>query len=149
MRKYSKETSVGVFIFICLLCVGYLTIKLGKLEILGTNSYTVSARFSSVAGLREGASVEIAGVQVGSVSRIMLDQDFGVAVVQMRINKGITLSADVIASVKTSGLIGDKYIRLSPGGDPEILEDGGKITETEPAVDLEELISKYVFGEVK
>ncbi len=148
MQKYAKETSVGVFVLICLLCVGYLTIKLGKLDVFGTNSYTVSARFASVAGLRPGSSVEIGGVQVGTVSDIALDQEFGVAVVFMRIKKDIALSSDVIASVKTSGLIGDKYIRLTPGGDPEHLEDGGKITETESAVDLEELISKYVFGGV-
>lgn len=148
MQKYAKETSVGVFVLICLLCVGYLTIKLGKLDVFGASSYTVSARFASVAGLRPGSSVEIAGVQVGMVSKIELDQEYGVAVVFLRIDKHIALSTDVIASVKTSGLIGDKYIRLTPGGDPERLEDGGIITETESAVDLEELISKYVFGNV-
>lgn len=148
MKKYSKETLVGVFVLICLLCVGYLTVKLGKLEIFGGNTYKVTARFSSVAGLRQGASVEIAGVPVGMVDAITLDTEYGVAVVVMSIDKDVSLSMDVIASVKTSGLIGDKYIKLTPGGDPEPIEDGGKITETESAVDLESLISKYVFGDV-
>ena len=148
MHKYAKETWVGVFVFICLLCVGYLTIKLGKLEVFGGDSYRVSARFSSVSGLRPGADVDIAGVSVGSVERIDLDQDFGVAVVTLRIRKDVALSTDVIASIKTSGLIGDKYVRLTPGGEPEYLADGGLIRETEPAIDLEALIGKYVFGDV-
>lgn len=148
MNKYTREVSVGIFVFICLLCVGYLTIKLGKLEIFGSDSYQVTARFSSVAGLREGADVEIAGVPVGTVDSITLDAAFGVAVVVLRIDEDVPLSLDTIASVKTSGLIGDKYIKLTPGGDPDTIEDGGNLTETESAVDLEELISKYVFGEV-
>lgn len=148
MKKYARETSVGIFVFVCLLCVGYLTIKLGKLEIFGSATYEVSARFSSVAGLRAGADVEIAGVPVGSVDSITLDPEFGVADVVLRIEKDVPLSLDTIASVKTSGLIGDKYIKLTPGGDPDTIEDGGQITETESAVDLESLISKYVFGDV-
>ncbi len=148
MKKYSKETSVGVFVLICLLCVGYLTVKLGKMEVLGDNTYTLFARFSSVAGLRSGAEVEIAGVPVGKVASISLDNEEALARVVLAIRKDIQLSDDVIASVKTSGLIGDKYIKLTPGGSLDILEPGDEITETESAVDIEELISKYVFGGV-
>lgn len=148
MQKYSRELWVGVFVLICLLCVGYLTVKLGKLDIFGSNTYAVTAKFSSVSGLRTGAAVEIAGVEVGKVASIRLNPEFGVAVVSLEIKKDVPLSEDVIASVKTSGLIGDKYIKLTPGGAPEVLADGGTITETESAVDLEELISKYVFGDV-
>lgn len=148
MQKYTKETSVGIFVLICLLCVGYLTIKLGKMEVLNNNGYTVFARFSSITGLRSGAEVEIAGVPVGKVGKITLDQDEGLALVELQIEKDIELSDDVIASVKTSGLIGDKYIKLSPGGSLDTLENGSEITDTESAVDIEELISKYVFGGV-
>ncbi len=148
MKKYARETSVGIFVFVCLLCVGYLTVKLGKLELFGSATYEVSARFSSVAGLRAGANVEIAGVPVGTVDSVALDTEFGVAEVVLRIKNDVPLSLDTIASVKTSGLIGDKYIKLTPGGAPETIEDGGEITETESAVDLEGLISKYVFGDV-
>jgi len=148
MQKYTKETAVGVFVFIGLLCVAYLTLKLGRMEIMGTDSYQVSARFSSVTGLSKGADVEMAGVRVGKVAAIDLDQSLGVAVVVLSIDKKVSLTDDVIASVKTSGLIGDKYIKLSPGGSPDTLAEGGVITETESAVDLEELISKYVFGKV-
>jgi phospholipid/cholesterol/gamma-HCH transport system substrate-binding protein len=148
MKKSSVETAVGIFVLICILCVGYLTIRLGKMELLGGNYYTLSARFQSVSGLKQGAHIEIAGIQIGSVSSISYDQDRQVALVEMKIQKGVSLTDDVIASVKTSGLIGDKYIKLSPGGSDMDLESGEMITTTEPAVDLEELISKYVFGDV-
>lgn len=148
MQKYSKELWVGVFVFICLLCVGYLTIKLGKLEIFGNDSYSLTAKFSSVAGLRSGADVEMAGVHIGTVAAISLDPEFGIAIVKMQIENRVPLSVDTIASVKTSGLIGDKYIKLTPGGATDKLKNGDSITETESAIDIEELISKYVFGDV-
>ncbi|GFM33380.1 outer membrane lipid asymmetry maintenance protein MlaD [Desulfovibrio subterraneus] len=149
MKKYAKETSVGVFVLICLLCVGYLTIKLGKMEVMGADTYTVTARFASITGLRVGADVEIAGVPVGKVASITLDQQDSLASVALAIRKDVELTDDVIASVKTSGLIGDKYIKLAPGGSTTTLGQGDEITETESAVDIEELISKYVFGGVK
>ena len=148
MEKYRKETLVGCFVLAGLLCVAYLTIHLGHMEVLGGDGYTVRARFASVSGLRTGADVEIAGVPIGRVAGIALEQDTGAAIVSLRINPGVTLAEDTMASVKTAGLIGDKYIRLSPGGGDEALKDGDVIAETESAVDLEELISKYIFGNV-
>jgi phospholipid/cholesterol/gamma-HCH transport system substrate-binding protein len=147
--KYSKETWVGVFVLAGILCVGYLTVKLGKMEIFSQDAYTVSARFANVSGLRAGADVEMSGVPVGKVGSITLDQDNGAAVVQFQIDNGIMLTDDVIASVKTSGLIGDKFVKMSQGGSPDILEPGDFITETESTVDIEELVSKYAFGDVK
>lgn len=148
MKRYSVEVAVGVFVLIGLVCIGYLTIKLGQMQWLGDNYYHVNARFQSVAGLRTGAQVEISGVQVGQVAAIELDPVRQVALVRLRILKEVELSDDVIASVKTSGLIGDKYVRLSPGGSDTLLADGDMIIETESALDVEELISKYVFGGV-
>ena len=148
MKKTSVEISVGIFVLIGIICVGYLTIKLGKMELLGDNYYPLYARFRSISGLKAGTQVEIAGVPVGNVDSISLDHEEMVAIVRLKILNGIDLSDDVIASVKTSGLIGDKYINLSPGGSDEILKPGDYITETESAIDLEELISKYVFGKV-
>ena len=148
MRKVSTETVVGLFVLAGIICVGYLTIRLGKMEILGNNTYTVYGRFESVTGLTKGASIEIAGVQIGQVSDITLDKERYVAVVAMKIEKGIKLTDDVIASLKTAGLIGDKFVKLTPGGSNIVLKDGDIITETESGVDLEELISKYVFGKV-
>lgn len=148
MQKYSLEFSVGVFVLIGMACLGYLTVKLGKMELFGNEGYALSARFASVAGLKTGAGVEIAGVQVGKVTAITLDRDYS-ARVSMQIGEGVALSDDSIASVKTSGLIGDKYISISLGGSDEYLTNGGEIVETQSAVDLEALISKYVFGGVQ
>lgn len=148
MKKYSLEFAVGIFVLIGLMCLGYLTVKLGKMEVFGTDGYTVTARFTSVAGLRAGAAIEIGGVPVGKVTGISLAGNYA-ADVTLLINNGVELSDDSIASVKTSGLIGDKYISISVGGSPDMLAHGGEITETESAVDIEALISKYVFGGVE
>lgn len=148
MRKTTVEVAVGVFVLIGLLCVGYLTVKLGQMRLMGDGYYTLNAQFGSVAGLKAGAQVEISGVQVGKVDAIRLDLEDMVAVVQLKIKKDVVLTDDVIASIKTAGLIGDKYVKLSPGGSDEILDDGDTIWETESPLDIEELISKYVFGGV-
>ena len=148
MQKYTRETSVGIFVFIGLICVAYLTIKLGKLEFFDDGMYDLQARFSSVSGLHAGAEVEIAGVPVGKVSTITLDQERVVAVVVMSIQDDVVLDDETFASVKTSGIIGDKYINLSPGGGLETLKEGDVIINTEPSIDLEALISKYVFGDI-
>jgi phospholipid/cholesterol/gamma-HCH transport system substrate-binding protein len=148
MNRSSIEIGVGIFVLLGMICVGYLTIRLGKMELLGDDSYAVYAHFQSVSGLNAGASVEMAGVQVGQVGSISLSREEKVAIVKMKIQKGMVLSDDVIASVKTSGLIGDKFIKLSPGGSDQILGPEDTILETESAIDLEELISKYVFGGV-
>ena len=143
-----KEALVGLFVLAGILCVGYLTIKLGRMEIGRGDGYELQARFASVTGLRTGAEVEISGVRVGRVTGIHLDQDQSAAIVTMKLDSSVRLTDDVMASVKTSGLIGDKYIDLAPGGSGEPLNPGDTITDTESAVDIEALISKYVFGKV-
>ncbi len=148
MGKQSVELIVGVFVLICMVCVGYLTIKVGQMDIMGGATYEVSARFQSVAGLKKGADVEIAGVNVGKVSSVEIDPEDLVANVVIKVDNAIALTDDTIASVRTAGLIGDKYIKLSPGGSDENLADGDEIEETESAVDIMELISKYAFGSV-
>ncbi|MBU1054533.1 MAG: outer membrane lipid asymmetry maintenance protein MlaD [Proteobacteria bacterium] len=148
MKKKSIETSVGIFFLLGLICVGYLTIKLGKIELLSDNNYPVYAKFNSVSGLKKGSQVEMAGVKIGTIDSISLSKKDARALVKIKIANGIVLTDDVIASIKTSGLIGDKYIKISPGGSDIVLKSGDTITETESAVDIEELISKYVFGGV-
>ncbi|WP_319522865.1 outer membrane lipid asymmetry maintenance protein MlaD [uncultured Desulfosarcina sp.] len=149
MKKTSVETAVGVFVMIGLISVAYMTIKLGKMEWFGDGYYLLDARFDSVSGLKTGAQVDMAGVEIGQVADIRLDNERQVAVVQLKIREGIMLTDDVIASVKTSGLIGDKYIRLTPGGSDRILKPGDMIIDTESALDIEELVSKYVFGDAE
>lgn len=149
MEKYKIETAVGVFVLAGLLCVAYLTIKLGKLDVIGDDDYTVTARFNDVTGLKTGAYVELAGVRIGKVDAIALDPKTNIALVTLSIQNGVTLTDDAIASVKTSGLIGDKFIKVSPGGSDDRLKPGGVITETESSVEIGDLIGKYVFGGVK
>lgn len=148
MKKYSLETAVGLFVLAGLLCVAYLTVKLGKLEVIGGDSYTVKARFLDVTGLKNGANVELAGVRIGRVDDIVLSPDKR-AMVALRIDKSVKLTDDAIASIKTSGLIGDKYVKITPGGAGDPVAPGGILTETESSVDIGDLIGKYVFGGVK
>ena len=162
MKKYSMEFSVGIFVLIGLICVAYLTVKLGKMELFSNRGYSVTARFTSITGLKTGASVELAGVPVGKVTAISLEPDNMAqlpenydgpynyrARVTLLINEGVRLSDDAIASIKTSGLIGDKYVSLSLGGSETLLAQGDEIEDTEANLDIEALISKYMFGEVK
>ncbi len=140
--------AVGIFMLIGIACVGYLTVQLGKMQWLGDNFYALNARFKSAEGLKTGSQIDIAGVKVGQVGSIQFDPKRQMALVQLKIQKDIVLTDDVIASVKTSGLIGDRYIKLSPGGSDVVLKPGDQITDTESAIDFEDLISKYVFGKV-
>lgn len=148
-KKYYIELTVGVFVFISILCIGYLTVKLGKMELVGDKYYTIKARFSNITGLKTGNEVRISGVEVGRVKKIELNtQDYS-AIVYMDIRKDVKLSDDSIASIKTNGLIGDKYITISPGGSEIYLNPGDMIVDTEPPLDFEDLVNKYVFGSVK
>ena len=148
MKKYSMETMVGIFVVIGLLCIAYMTIKLGNVGFLGDNSYTLYARFNKITGLRVGNPVDMVGLEVGKVAAFALDQKDLVAIVELKINNGIKVYDDAIASIKTEGLIGDKYVSLDPGGGGDLLKPGGTILDTESPVDLQELISKYAFGDV-
>jgi phospholipid/cholesterol/gamma-HCH transport system substrate-binding protein len=149
MKKYALETTVGIFVLAGLLCVAYLTVKLGKLEVLGGDTYVVQAKFKDVTGLKSGAYVEMAGVRIGRVAGIALDPKDSSPVVTLDIQNGIKLTDDTMASIKTSGLIGDKFVKVSPGGSDVLLKPGSLIVETESSVDLGDLIGKYVFGGVK
>lgn len=144
--RLSLELAVGAFMIAGILCLGYLSIKLGKVEWLGSRGYEVFATFSDVGGLRNGASVVIAGVDVGRVQAITLE-DYEARVV-LEINPDLKLHDDAIVSIKTRGLIGEKYVQLSAGAADEIIKPGGRIRQTESAVDLEALISKYAFGKL-
>ena len=147
----TRATTVGLFVLIGLLCVAYMTIKLGKMELFSGDGFEVTASFTNVSGLRVGADIEIAGVPVGNVSGIQLhrtDTDT-LAIVTLRFNTDPQLPDDTMASVRTAGLIGDKFIEITPGGSSEILGAGDSILDTEPAMDIGSLISKYAFGEVK
>lgn len=147
----NRETAVGIFVLLGLLCVAWLAIKLGRMELFSSQGFELEARFDSASGLRVGADVELAGVPVGRVTSIRLDDQpqGNQAIVDIRLDKNLHLSDDTMASIKTSGIIGDKYISLSRGGSETELKPGDAIVETESPIDLESLISKYAFGDVK
>jgi phospholipid/cholesterol/gamma-HCH transport system substrate-binding protein len=146
MKKFDLELAVGLLIIAGIICLGYLSIKLGKMEVWGGKGYDVDAIFSDVGGLKIGASIEIAGVEVGRVKSITLD-NYQARVV-LNLSENVKLQEDAIASIKTKGLIGEKYIEITPGGLAKVIPPGGRIRETQAAVDLEELISKFVFGKI-
>jgi phospholipid/cholesterol/gamma-HCH transport system substrate-binding protein len=146
MTRINTEVVVGFFLFLGLLALGYLAVKLGKMEVVGSSGYTVHATFPNIAGLRVGSPVEIAGVDVGWVEGISLKNYQ--AVVNFRIKDEVQLPDDSIASIRTKGLIGEQFVRISPGGAESILPPGGEIKETEPPVDIMELIANYAFGKI-
>lgn len=149
MKKYAMETAVGLFLVIGLLFVGYMTVRLGHVSLWGNETYPLSARFTSVTGLRKGSPVYMLGIEIGRVEGISLDQKEQKAIVGIQIKRGIEIYDDAIASIKTEGLIGDRYLNLDPGGAGELLKSGGVILDTHPAADIDDLIGKYAFGDVK
>ena len=145
MKRMNIEFVVGLFVIVGLLSFAYLAIKLGDANPFAGETYTVSAQFGSITGLKEGAPIEIAGVRVGKVKQIVLNGEDYEAVVTMAIANEIELQEDTIASIRTAGIIGDRFIKITPGGAEEIIEPGGEIMETESAISIEELVSKYMF----
>jgi phospholipid/cholesterol/gamma-HCH transport system substrate-binding protein len=146
MERTRVNIAVGLFMLIGIVALGYLSIQLGRVSFLGGGGYLLTVDFPSVGGLKAGSTVEIAGVEIGRVDAIGLD-NYQARVV-LRVQKGVQLQEDSIASIKTKGLIGEKYVRISPGGSDKIIQPGGKIREVEAPVDFEELLSKYIFGKV-
>ena len=149
MKKYALETTVGLFVVVGLLCVGYMAVTLGNVSLGGGDTYVLSARFTTVSGLKIGSPVEIYGIQVGRVDKLEIDPQKQLAWVELGIRNGINVYDDGSASIKTAGLIGDKFIKVDPGGSGNLLKPGGTITETSSALDIEDLIGRYAFGEVK
>ena len=146
MRRSTLDLGVGLFVLVGLIALGWMSVKLGRVDLIGNRGYVVSADFPTVGGLKAGSTIEIAGVEVGRVDRIVL-RDYQAHVIMM-IQPGVKLQDDSIASIKTKCLIGERYVRISPGGSDKIIPPNGRIREVEPPVDIEELLSKYIFGKV-
>ncbi|OIO71993.1 MAG: outer membrane lipid asymmetry maintenance protein MlaD [Zetaproteobacteria bacterium CG_4_9_14_3_um_filter_49_83] len=146
MQSYRKiEIVVGLFVLLGIIGMGWMAAKLGQVGGLADEGYPVTATFSDVGGVRDGSDVMVAGVVVGRVSNVRLKGNEH-ALVTMTIQPGVQLTTDVIASVRTKGIIGERYIRLTQGADTEILESGDEIEETESALNIEDLVSKYIFN---
>ena len=148
MGNTRLEILVGIFLIVGFLALGWLALQLGEVPWLTeSNSYMVHAEFNNISGVRAGADIQIAGVTVGKVRHLSLNKDRQ-AVVGMQIDRGVSIPVDSMASVKSQGIIGDKYIQISLGGDESLYKPGETIVDTESAVDLESLISKFAFGQV-
>lgn len=148
MKSSHLEYPVGLFVLLGLAAIGWLAVKAGAGSLLGGPTYVIEARFSNAGGLNTGSSVMLAGVTVGRVEALRMDPADYSAVASLRVMEGLKLPTDTMASVKTTGLIGDKYVSLAPGAEEEYLKPGERITMTESSVDLESLIGKMAFGSV-
>ncbi len=149
MKNTRLEFIVGAFLVLGLLSFGWLAMHLGEVPWLSSgHTYVIYAEFDNISGVKTGADVQVAGVVVGSVSDITLSDD-DLARAALQVNKSLKIPNDSIASVKSQGIIGDKYIQLTLGGDEELYKPGATIMDTESSVDLESLISKFAFGKVK
>jgi phospholipid/cholesterol/gamma-HCH transport system substrate-binding protein len=145
MKNINTELIIGLFMIAGFLAFGYLSLQMGEFSIFDLEkNYSLEAEFDNVSGLKVGAVVETSGVGIGKVARVRLGEQ-GLAEVVMLINQEVKISADAIASIRTQGLIGDKYIKIIQGADEEMLEEGGVIFDTESSIDFEELVSKYIF----
>ncbi len=147
MKDVKVETAVGLFMMLGIAALAWLSIRLGNVEIGRGDKVPMTAEFTSVQGLKNGAGVEIAGVEIGTIDSIEIS-DYK-AVVRMSVRKDIALQEDAIASIRTRGLIGDKYISISPGASDRLIPPGGKIRETEPPVDFEKLIGQFIHGKAE
>ena len=141
-RSFSVEFLVGLFALVATAAAGYLAVGLGELKIFGTNRYAIFAEFDNISGLQGGASVEIAGVPVGEVAGITLKDS--VAIITLSLDRSIQIRDDDIASIRTKGIIGDRYVKISRGASDIHIPEGGTMTETESVVDIEDIIGKIV-----
>jgi len=148
MKQTTLELFAGVFVLLGIAAVAYLTMKLGSGSVVGGDTYLLEARFTNAGGLHRGSGVHVAGVSIGRVETVRLDPADFSAIATLRLPSALRLPTDSMASIKTTGLIGDKFVSLSPGADEAFLQPGTRITMTESSVDLESLIGKMAFGSV-
>jgi phospholipid/cholesterol/gamma-HCH transport system substrate-binding protein len=146
MNRVKLETAVGVFTLVGLACAAGLAAQLGRAEPLFQRGYELTATFSNAGGLKRGAAVELAGVEIGRVVSIGLERYR--AVVTLRLRPDMKLQDDAIVSIRTRGLIGEKFVAVTPGGSEQLVAPGSRLRETEDPIDLEQLIASYIMGKV-
>ncbi len=142
---YATRTTqliVGIFASLGIIALAILSLSLGKLTLLPRPGYTLYASFDNISGLKTGDQVQLAGVQVGKIVQIEL-KDLR-ARVAMRVDDGVPIDKDAIASIKTSGIIGDKYVSIALGPSDRILKDGETIRQTQSAFVLEDAIGQLI-----
>ena len=148
MNSRKIEFAVGLFVIAGVIAVAYLAIRIGGGRVVSPDTYTLTARFTNASGLKAGSSVRIAGVTIGDVTKVALKHEEMVAVVSFRVPSDLKLGDDTVASVKSAGLIGEKFISLKPGASGSVMKAGALIVDTESTIDLEDIISRFAFGSV-
>jgi len=146
MNRSTIDLWVGLFVVIGIGAIAFLSLKVGNLtSVSSAPGYHLDAAFDNIGGLKLRAPVKAAGVVVGRVERITLDPQTYQAVVSMRIDQGYQFTKDTIASILTSGLLGEVYVGLDSGGDTQMLADNARIGKTQSAMVLEKLIGQFMF----
>jgi phospholipid/cholesterol/gamma-HCH transport system substrate-binding protein len=149
MKNNTLELVVGLFMVVGFAAFVYLALQLGEVSFLrSSKTYVLKAEFTNVSGVKKGASVQVAGVVVGEVTDIELGED-AYAILSLQVNNSLKVPTDSMASVKSQGIIGDKYIQVSLGGAEELFKPGDMVVDTESSLDIESLISKFAFGSAK
>jgi phospholipid/cholesterol/gamma-HCH transport system substrate-binding protein len=147
MERSTIDLWVGIFVTVAILGIVFMALKVGNLaSFTSTPGYHLTAHFDNIGGLKKRAPVKSAGVVVGRVDSIRLDTKNYEAVVTMRIDEGYQFTRDTIASILTSGLLGEQYVGLDPGGDTVMLKDNEQIAKTQSAVVLEQLVTRFLFN---
>lgn len=147
MKNIGLDFIVGVFVIAGAALLLYMSVSIGGASLSGAGQYTLIAKFENTSGLKEGAFVEAAGVRVGQAKSISFDAQTYQSVVEIVLDESVQVPDDSIASIRTAGIIGDRFIKITPGGSDLYLENGEEFLETEPSISLEELVSKYMFSE--
>ncbi|MBN1521500.1 MAG: outer membrane lipid asymmetry maintenance protein MlaD [Candidatus Aureabacteria bacterium] len=147
MKKFRIEFIVGLFLVLGILALVYLSVNLTRFEMKTKGGYEIKAFFENVGGLKVGANVEVAGVPIGIIKDIELE-DYR-ALVVLHIKKGIKIPDDSIASIKTKGLLGEKFLEVSPGASDDFIPAEGEIIDTQSPIDFEEALGKFIFGKVE
>ncbi len=147
MKKLDAELVVGSLLFVVVGILAYISVQLGRFDLTGSWGYMVQADFSTAGGLQNGAVVELAGVEIGRVEAVDL-ADYR-ARVKMKIRRDIPLVEDSRVAIKTRGLIGERYVEITPGQATTQIQSGGQFRHTESPVDIPELIAKFIFGNVE
>lgn len=144
MEHSRTDIYVGSFVLVGILALGYLSLSIGGLKLLPAKQHILVARFAEVGSLGQGAPIRMAGVTIGRVESISLENY--TAMVRLGVDQAVPVPADTIASIRTAGLLGETYISLSPGSSERDLTSGDRIMQTEPAIDLLDLLENYAFG---
>jgi phospholipid/cholesterol/gamma-HCH transport system substrate-binding protein len=145
MKKIDIEIIVGLFVAFGLLCMAYISINLGQVDLFNTGYYPIRATFSSATGLKKDTNIEISGVKIGKVKEVRLENY--AAAVTMLIESDVEIQDDAIASIRTKGILGEQYIEILPGGSDTALKSGDALFDTEPAFDLLSALKNLVVGD--